>query len=57
MTVGAPPSGQTVKLTNGRGPWNGQLEVLHGGKWAHVDATTWDSYNSHLVCTHLGFPG
>ena len=57
MSVGAPPSGATVRLSQGQGPWSGQLEVLHGGRWALVDATSWRSLNSHLICEHLGFPG
>ncbi|XP_068228081.1 uncharacterized protein [Palaemon carinicauda] len=55
--VKAPDSGQKLRLNNGEGPWQGQLNVKYGGEWAFVDARGFTFELGELVCKQLGFEG
>ncbi|XP_069961516.1 uncharacterized protein [Cherax quadricarinatus] len=57
LTVGSPDSGQTVRLSGGRGPWVGLLQVRYQDKWAYVDARGSAQELGQLVCRQLGFVG
>ncbi|XP_042209549.1 uncharacterized protein LOC121857531 [Homarus americanus] len=57
ITVGAPYTGQKVRLRNGRGPWAGDLQVMSQDQWAFVDARGWTHQLGRLICTQLGFVG
>ncbi|XP_076064656.1 uncharacterized protein LOC143038876 [Oratosquilla oratoria] len=57
LKVGAPVSGQTLKLTNGKDPSVGRLRVLYKGQWKFVDASSWTSDMNQVVCKQLGYSG
>ena len=48
-------SGQQVRLVGGAGPWEGQLQVFHAGRWRSVKANRWTPQESRIVCRQLGF--
>nr|XP_045609884.1 uncharacterized protein LOC123765380 [Procambarus clarkii] len=56
-TVGAPDSGQSVRLSGGGGPWAGYLQVRYQDKWAYVDARGWTHELGRVVCGQLGYVG
>ncbi|XP_071549205.1 uncharacterized protein [Panulirus ornatus] len=57
VSVGAPDSGQKLRLAHGRGPWAGQLQVRFGDKWAYVEGRGWSQQLGRMVCNQLGFEG
>ncbi|XP_017096513.2 LOW QUALITY PROTEIN: lysyl oxidase homolog 3A [Drosophila bipectinata] len=46
-----------IRLVGGDNEYEGNIEVLHNGKWGAVCDDEWDSAEGHIVCRQLGFPG
>ncbi|XP_017044917.1 lysyl oxidase homolog 3B [Drosophila ficusphila] len=46
-----------IRLVGGDYEYEGNIEVLHNGKWGAVCDDEWDSAEGHIVCRQLGFPG
>ena len=51
----APPSGQTVRLRQGRSPAEGYLELVVDGEWGYVCDDGWSMQEADLVCRQLGY--
>ncbi|XP_077978778.1 scavenger receptor cysteine-rich domain-containing protein DMBT1-like [Glandiceps talaboti] len=52
-------SGQAVRLTGGRTdvPFEGRVEIFHGGQWGTVCNTTFGLNEAIVVCKQLGYDG
>ncbi|GAB0087545.1 Lysyl oxidase [Sergentomyia squamirostris] len=46
-----------VKLIGGSGGHEGNVEILHGGRWGAVCDDEWDENEAKVVCQQLGYPG
>ncbi|XP_015121135.1 lysyl oxidase homolog 3 [Diachasma alloeum] len=46
-----------IKLVGGRQAFEGNLEILHDGKWGSVCDDEWDHLEATVVCRQLGFEG
>lgn len=44
-----------LRLVGGRGPWEGNVEIFHVGRWGSVCDDEWDLREAHIVCKNLGF--
>lgn len=44
-----------VQLVGGSTIYEGRVEVYHNESWGTVCGSTWDSQNTAIVCTSLGF--
>ena len=54
--IPAPPSGQYIRLRNGRTPSEGYLQVFNDDKWGYVcDKSGWTREEANVVCQELGF--
>ncbi|XP_012287530.1 lysyl oxidase homolog 3A [Orussus abietinus] len=45
-----------VRLVDGRADHEGNVEILHEGKWGCVCDDEWDDPEANVVCGQLGFP-
>ncbi len=45
----------TVRLADGRGPWEGRVEIYWEGRWGTVCQYGWDVLDAQVVCRELGF--
>ena len=51
----APPSGQTIRLRQGKSPSEGYLQLFHNSQWGYVcDSGTWSLAEAAIVCYQLG---
>lgn len=46
-----------VKLVGGAGDYEGNVEILHLGKWGAICDDEWDSREADVLCRQLGFNG
>lgn len=46
----------TVRLVNGSVDGWGELQYWSGGQWSAVCTQGWDTEDTTVVCTHLGYP-
>lgn len=46
----------TLRLTGGRIPEEGRVEVCMNGEWGHVCNSRLDYRNAFVVCRQLGYP-
>ncbi|XP_053672196.1 lysyl oxidase homolog 2B-like [Anopheles nili] len=46
-----------LKLVGGRGDFEGNVEIFHGGKWGAICDDEWDQAEAEVVCRQLWFPG
>lgn len=44
-----------LKLVDGRGEYEGNVEIYHMGKWGSVCDDEWDMREATVVCRHLGY--
>lgn len=44
-----------VRLVGGLSIYEGRVEVYHNDSWGTVCGSTWDSQNTAIVCTSLGY--
>ena len=52
----APPSGQLIRLRQGRSPSHGYVQIYSNNKWGWVcDSGAWTMEEADLVCKQLGF--
>ena len=52
----APPSGQLIRLRQGRSPSQGYVQIYSNNKWGWVcDSGSWSMEEADLVCKQLGF--
>lgn len=47
----------TLRLTDGRADWEGNVQIFHEGRWGNICDDEWDEREGEMVCTALGFPG
>lgn len=46
----------SIRLTNGKTPLNGRVEVFSRGKWGTICDDDWDMRDADVACRQLGFP-
>ncbi|KYM87355.1 Lysyl oxidase like protein 3 [Atta colombica] len=47
-----------LKLTGGEnGEYEGNVEILHNGKWGSICDDEWDDFEASVVCKQLGYNG
>ncbi|KAK6621916.1 hypothetical protein RUM44_001723 [Polyplax serrata] len=44
-----------IRLVNGRGPFEGNVEIHHMGKWGSICDDEWDEKEANIVCRYLGY--
>ncbi|KAI8515001.1 hypothetical protein Bbelb_075920 [Branchiostoma belcheri] len=45
-----------VRLVDGKGPWEGRVEVRRGGQWGTVCSKGWNAADTMILCKQLGYP-
>ncbi|XP_038051847.1 deleted in malignant brain tumors 1 protein-like [Patiria miniata] len=45
-----------IRLSDGRAPSSGRVEVFYDGQWGTVCNTGWDLQDATVVCRYLGYP-
>lgn len=55
VSVSCLPSNDVVRLVDGSSIYEGRLEIFHNGIWGTVCDDMWNSHNTAVVCTSLGF--
>ena len=54
--IPAPPSGQIIRLRQGKSPSEGYVEIFSNNKWGYVcDRGSWTMKEADIVCKQLGF--
>uniref|UniRef100_A0A3P9HNM2 SRCR domain-containing protein n=1 Tax=Oryzias latipes TaxID=8090 RepID=A0A3P9HNM2_ORYLA len=56
LTYASPQEGE-LRLSGGESQAEGQVEVLHNGKWGTVCVNGWGMKEAQVVCLQLNFPG
>lgn len=46
-----------IKLVGGQNEYEGNVEILHMGKWGSICDDEWDANEANVVCRQLGFSG
>ncbi len=46
-----------IRLTNGRIPSEGRIEICFNGHWGTICHDGWDSREARVVCREIGYPG
>ncbi|XP_044754484.1 endoplasmin-like [Coccinella septempunctata] len=44
-----------IKLVGGRGEYEGNVEILHEGRWGAICDDEWDSAEAKVICNQLGY--
>ena len=44
-----------VRLVGGNTSFEGQVEVMHNGRWGSVCSQSWDTVDGLVVCRQFGF--
>jgi hypothetical protein len=51
----APPSGQMIRLRQGKSPSEGYLQMFQNNRWGYVcDSGSWSLAEAAIVCSQLG---
>ena len=45
-----------VRLSGGRNPSEGQVEICFNNQWGRICPNSWDVADAAVVCTQLGLP-
>lgn len=46
-----------IRLVGGNSAYEGNVEILHAGKWGSICDDEWDANEAEVVCRQLGFGG
>ena len=44
-----------VRVTGGRGPFEGNIEIFHDGRWGYICDDEWDMAEAEIACRQLGY--
>ncbi|XP_037092406.1 lysyl oxidase homolog 3B-like [Pollicipes pollicipes] len=50
-----PPLEGELRLSGGRGSYEGNIEIFHAGSWGHICDDEWDMPEAEIACRQLGF--